>query len=163
MSGRRNQLGCETGGQLEVELRIPIVGRGFDRASELFFRAAQPTKASVVVLLDPRFVEERAPRPEMRPRPFGRALGLVDRLVISFEPVQEPQLVRHDPVVLVRKRLLHRRQAIEPRLADRVAGERLRVIARIERRVAVGDRPHPARERDGGAAQHQEDDHQCRP
>ena len=70
------QLRREPRRQLEVVLRVPVVGRGFDRLAELLFRAAQPAEPRVGLLLDDRLLEERARRPRnsatRRPAPSAR-------------------------------------------------------------------------------------------
>ena len=64
-------------GQLEVELRVPVVGRRFERLAEFFFGAAEPAEARLGRLFDDGLLEERARGPEVRraPRPAPSARG----------------------------------------------------------------------------------------
>ena len=62
------ELRREPRGQLEVELRVPVVGRRFDRLAEFLFRAAQPAEARFGRFLDDGLLEERARGPEVRRR-----------------------------------------------------------------------------------------------
>src|SRR5438876_10010348 len=79
------QLCGEPGGQLEIELGVPIVGRRLDGPPEFFLGPAQPPEPRFVALFGPRLVEERRARPEVRTGALRRALRLVDRLVEALE------------------------------------------------------------------------------
>src|SRR5690242_1902440 len=60
------EFGGDPRDELEVVLRVPVAGRGFDRPPQLLLGSAEPAEARLRFLFDAAFLEEREARPEVR-------------------------------------------------------------------------------------------------
>src|SRR5262249_21779878 len=100
------EFGRKPGGQLEIVLGVPIFRRSFNGPPKLSPGSRHPAKPRAALLSPPRFLEEGTTRPQVRRSGVRRALGFVDRLVVSTEAVQHPQLVGDDMIVICGEELL---------------------------------------------------------
>src|SRR5262245_14999190 len=152
----------ETRDELEVVLRIPVGRLHLDGAPELLFGARQPAELFLGLAVAAALRVVREPGPEVGRGRVGRALRLLDHLVVALEPVVDPELRRDDVGVLARDQLADDGDAVEPRFGERVRGPRAIPVAGREGLVSLRDRPRPARGGDRGRARDEQQQHQRR-